>query len=46
MDQKLQATETATDEASRDPLPPVCFKGPIAFPDDATDKYQSMEMEI
>lgn len=46
VDQKLQAAEEATDRASQDPLPSVGFKGDIAFPDDATDQYQSMEMEI
>ena len=46
VDQKIQASENATDRASQDPLPSVGFKGPIAFPDDATDAYHSMEMEI
>ena len=45
-DQTIKASEDAADRASQDPLPSVGFKGPIAFPDDATDEYHSMEMEI
>ncbi|MEO6005794.1 MAG: hypothetical protein ABIZ04_15590 [Opitutus sp.] len=46
VDQTIKASEEAADRASQDPLPSVGFKGPIAFPDDATDAYHSMEMEI
>lgn len=45
-DKEIQASETAIDKASADPLPSVGFEGKIAFPDDATDKYISMDMAI
>jgi hypothetical protein len=45
-DQHIQSAEDAIDKASADPLPSVGFKGKIAFPDDATDEYKSVEMEI
>lgn len=45
-DETIQKAEDAIDEASKDPLPSVGWKGKIAFPDDATDQYVSMDMEM
>lgn len=42
----IQGAEDTIDKASQDPLPPVGFNGKIAFPDDATDKYTSIDMGI
>ncbi len=46
VDQQIRTAEKAIDHASEDPLPSVGFKGPIAFPDDATDKYVPFEMQL
>jgi hypothetical protein len=45
-DQTIKGAEDAIDQASADPLPSVGWKGKIAFPDDATDKYIPLDMEI
>lgn len=46
VDEIIQGAEDTIDKASADPLPPVGFNGKIAFPDDATDKYTSVDVEI
>ncbi|HEU5078422.1 MAG TPA: hypothetical protein VFT72_04380 [Opitutaceae bacterium] len=45
-DQIIQSAEDTIEKASADPLPSVGFKGNVAFPDDATDKYGNFEMSI
>lgn len=45
-DALIRSAEETISDFSGDPLPSIGYKAPMAFPDDATDEYITLEMKL